>query len=59
MRKTLLVAWLVSLVGLFCILGYNYLHGPTAERKSLAEDFGIVWGLSFIAWVVVTLKLKQ
>jgi hypothetical protein len=59
MRKTLLVVWLVSFVGLFCILGYNYLHGSTAGRKSLAEDFGIVWGLSFIAWGVLTLKARQ
>jgi hypothetical protein len=41
MRKALLAAWLVSLAGLFCILGYSYLHGSTAERKSLLENVGM------------------
>ncbi len=59
LRKILLVVWVVSLACLLSMLGYIFLHGSTVERKSLAEDLGIVWGLSFGAWAVLTWKANQ
>jgi hypothetical protein len=59
MRKILLVVWLMSLAALLFLFGYIWLHGTTVHRTSLAEDLGIVWGLSFGAWAVLTWKAKQ
>ena len=59
MRKILLVVWLVSLAALLFFFGYIWLHGTTVNRTSLAEDLGIVRGLSFGAWAVLTWKAKQ
>ena len=58
-RKILLVVWLVALAALFLVVGDGWLHGFTVDRKSLAEDLGIVWGLSFGAWVVLTRKARS
>ena len=59
LRKILLVVWLVSLAALLFMIGDILLHGSTVERKSLAEDLGILWGLTFGAWAVLTWKAKQ
>ena len=59
MRKILLVVWLASLAALLLLLGYIWLHGSTADRISHAEDLGILWGGSFIAWAVLTWKARQ
>ena len=59
MRKFLLVVWMASLAALLFLLGYMRLHGTTVHRTSLAEDLGIVRGLSFGAWAVLTWKAKQ
>ena len=58
-RKILLVVWIASLAALLVMIGYILLHGSTVDRKSLAEDLGILWGLSFGAWVVLTRKAKS
>ena len=59
MRKILLIVWLVSLAALLLMVGYISVYGSTVDRKSLAEDLGIIWGLSFAAWAVVTWKARQ
>ena len=59
MRKILLVVWLASLAALLFLFGYIWLHGTTVHRTSLAEDLGIIWGGSFLAWAVLTWKAKQ
>ncbi len=59
MRKILLVVWLVSLAALLFLFGYIWLNGSTVHGISLAEDLGIVWGGSFIAWAVLTWKARQ
>jgi hypothetical protein len=59
MRKILLAVWLLSLAVLLFMIGNILLHGSTVERKSLAEDVGILWGLSFGAWAFLTWKAKQ
>ena len=59
MRKFLLIVWLVSLAALLVLCGYILLHGNTVDRTSLAEDLGILWGGSFLAWAVLTWKAKQ
>lgn len=59
MRKILLVVWLASLATLLVLFGYILLHGNTVPRTSLAEDLGILWGGSFLAWAVLTWKAKQ
>lgn len=57
-RKILLVVWLAALATLLFMVGDILLHGATVDRKSLAEDLGIVWALSFGAWVVLTRKAR-
>jgi hypothetical protein len=59
MRKILLVLWLASLAALIFMLGNIWLHGSTVHRNSFAEDLGILWGLSFGAWAVLTWKARQ
>ncbi len=59
MRKVLLVVWLASLAALLVLFGYILLQGNTVPRTSLAEDLGILWGGSFLAWAVLTWKAKQ
>jgi hypothetical protein len=59
MRKVLLVVWLASLAALLVLFGYILLHGNTVPRTSLAEDLGILWGGSFLAWGVLTWRAKQ
>jgi hypothetical protein len=59
MRKVLLVVWLASLAALLVLFGYILLHGNTVPRTSLAEDLGILWGGSFLAWAVLTWRAKQ
>jgi hypothetical protein len=59
MRKVLLIVWLASLAGLLVLFGYILLHGNTIHRTSLAEDLGILWVGSFLAWAVLTWKEKQ
>jgi hypothetical protein len=59
MRKVLLIVWLGSLVALLILFGHIFLHGNTVDRTSLAEDLGILWGGSFLAWAVLTWKAKQ
>ena len=58
-KKILLVVWVVLLAALLCMIGYILLYGSTVDRKSLAEDLGILWALSFGAWVYLTWKAKQ
>lgn len=58
-RKILLVVWLASLAALLFLGGYIWLHGTTVNRGSLAEDLGIIWGGSFLAWAVLTWKARQ
>ena len=58
-RKILLIVWLASLAVLLFMVGYILAYGSTVDRKSLAEDLGIVWGLSFGAWAVLTWKARQ
>jgi|KBSMisStaDraftv2_1062788.scaffolds.fasta_scaffold3790242_2 hypothetical protein len=60
-RKILLVVWMASLAALLFLLGYMWLHGTTVHRTSLslAEDLGMIWGGSFLAWAVLTWKAKQ
>ena len=58
-RKILLIVWVVSLAALLFLVGDILLHGSTVDTKSLAEDLGIVWGLSFGAWVVLTRKARS
>jgi hypothetical protein len=55
-QKILLVFWLASLAALLFMIGYILLYGSTVDRKSLAEDFGIIWGLSFGAWAYLRWK---
>ena len=59
MRKILLIVWLASLAVLLFMVGYILAYGSTVDRKSLAEDLGILWGLSFGAWAVLTWKARQ
>jgi hypothetical protein len=59
MQKILLVVWPASLAALLFMIGYIWLHGSTVHRTSLAEDFGIILGLSFGAWAILTWKAKQ
>jgi hypothetical protein len=61
MRKILLVVWMASLAALLSLLGYMWLHETTVHRTilSLAEDVGMIWGGSFLAWAVLTWKAKQ
>jgi hypothetical protein len=59
MRKVLLIIWLASLAALLALVGYILIHGNTVDRTSLAEDLGILWGGSFLAWAVLTWKAKQ
>lgn len=57
--KLLLVVWSVSLTALLFLVGYIRLRGSTADRISLAEDFGILAGGSFLAWAVLTWKARN
>ena len=59
MRIVLLIVWLASLAALLALLGHIYLHGNTIHRTSLAEDLGILWAGSFLAWGILTWKAKQ
>jgi hypothetical protein len=59
MRMVLLIVWLASLAALLILLGHIFLHGNTIHRTSLAEDLGILWAGSFLAWGVLTWKAKQ
>jgi hypothetical protein len=59
MRKVLLAVWVTSFAALLVLLGYIWLHGTTEHRTSLAEDLGIIWAGTFIAWAVSTWKAKQ
>jgi hypothetical protein len=59
MRKTLLIVWLTSLAAFLFTVGYILVYGSTVDRKSLAEDLGIIWGLTFGAWAVVKRKARQ
>ncbi len=59
MRNFLLIVWLASLAALLVLFGYILVHGNTLRRTSLAEDLGILWGASFLAWAVLTWKEKQ
>jgi len=59
MRNVLLIVWLASLAALLVLCGHILLHGNTIHRTSLAEDLGILWAGSFLAWVVLTWKAKQ
>ena len=59
MRKILLIVWLASLAVLLFMVGYILAYGSTVDRKSLAEDLGIIWGLSFGAWAVLTWKARH
>jgi hypothetical protein len=59
MRKILLAVWVTSLAALLALLGYIWLHGTTQNRTSLAEDLGIIWVGTFLAWAVLTWKSKQ
>lgn len=58
-QKILLVVWLALLAALLLMIGYILLHGSTVHRKSLAEDLGIIWGLTFGAWAYLSWKAKQ
>jgi hypothetical protein len=55
----LLIIWLASLAALLVLLGYILLQGNTIHRTSLAEDLGILWAGSFLAWAILTWKAKQ
>ena len=61
MRKIFLVVWMASLAALLFLLGYMWLHETAVHRTSLslAEDLGMIWGGSFLAWAVLTWKAKQ
>ena len=59
MRKILLVVSMASLAALLFLLGYMWLNGTILHRTSLAEDLGMIWGGSFLAWAVLTWKAKQ
>jgi len=52
---------MASLAALLFLLGYMWLHETTVHRTilSLAEDVGMIWGGSFLAWAVLTWKAKQ
>ena len=58
-QKILLVVWVVLLAGLLCMIGYILLDGSTVHRRSLAEDLGILWALSFGAWAYLTWKVRR
>ncbi len=58
-QKILLVAWVASLAALLFMIGYILLDTSTVHRKSLAEDLGIIWALSFGAWAYLRWKAKQ
>ncbi len=58
-QKILLVAWVASLAALLFMIGYILLDASTVHRKSLAEDLGIIWALSFGAWAYLRWKAKQ
>lgn len=58
-QKILLVFWVVLLAALLFMIGYILLDGSTMHRKSLAEDLGIIWALSFGAWGYLRWKTKQ
>jgi len=61
MRKIFLGVWVASLAALLFLLGYMWLHETPVHRTSLslAEDLGMIWGGSFLAWAVLTWKAKQ
>jgi hypothetical protein len=58
-RKILLIVWLTSLAALLFAVGCILVYGFTVDRKSLVEDLGIIWGLTFGAWGVATWKARQ